>query len=248
MSRQIYLIIGASADVAAAFMKKLNETVKDKTTVIAHYAHQKSSLENMQKQLKNLEIVCLKADLSKEHETIQLIEQIQIRFGTPTHIVHMAAMPFQYMKVKQWNIDEVKKDMEVQLYSFAAVCKAFLPQMAKNRYGKVVVMLSSYTLGTPPKFMSNYITVKYALLGFVKATAIEYADKGIQINAISPTMMETKFLKNVDQRSIDFASQSSAMKRNIKVEETADAILWLLSDKATYINGINLNLSGGDQM
>lgn len=61
-------------------------------------------------------------------------------------------------------------------------------------------------------------------------------------------MMETKFLADIDERSIEMNAAGSAMKRNISLDEVCVAMEYLLSDEAGYINGINFNLSGGDRM
>ena len=118
--------------------------------------------------------------------------------------------------------------------------------MAKNRYGKIVVMLSSVTKGLPPKYLSQYTTVKYALMGFLNALVSEYKEKGININAVSPTMVETSFLEKIDNRIVEMNAMNSGMKRNVKSEEVASAIDYLMSDEADYINGLNLGITGGD--
>lgn len=59
--------------------------------------------------------------------------------------------------------------------------------MVKKKYGKVVSSLSSYTTGTPPAFCNAYVSAKYAQLGFLKALAVEYVRKNIQINAVLPS-------------------------------------------------------------
>ena len=79
------------------------------------------------------------------------------------------------------------------------ILQAFIPKMSKQNYGKIVFMLSAYLLGIPPKFQSPYITVKYALLGLMRNLASEYAAKGIMVNAVSPDMMETKFLSELPE-------------------------------------------------
>lgn len=61
-------------------------------------------------------------------------------------------------------------------------------------------------------------------------------------------MIETKFLSNLDKRLIEMNAMESAMKRNVEINEVIEAIMYLLSDRATYMNGVNLNLSGGDRM
>lgn len=246
--QKVYLVIGASSDTGIAFIRKLNETSKEKVVVLAHYGHNKDMLLDLANQMEQIEMHLLNADLSDSDSVMNFVQTIRNLNVVPTHIVHLAATPFSYMRMKQWDEKKVQEDMQVQLFSLAQICKVFLPEMSKQHFGKVVIMLSSYTLSTPPKFMSNYITVKYALLGFMKSAAIEYADKGITINAVSPNMMETKFLNNLDERTIEMTANASTLKRNITVDETADAILFLCSESSSYMNGVNLNLSGGDYM
>ncbi len=247
MEKPVYLILGASSDVGLIFLNKLNKKEVD-AVVYAHYATNNDRLIDKSKEWSHLKMHYLKADLSLEEDVKGLLKGLKQDEVIPTHIVHLAALPFQYMKLKNWDEQMVKKEMDISLYSFAGICKEFLPLMAKNKFGRVLVMLSSYTIGVPPKFMSDYITVKYALFGFVKAMAAEYGEKGICINAISPNMMETKFLKGIDDRVVEMTAANSTLKRNVSLEEVSESMCYLLSEENSYMNGINLNLSGGDRM
>ncbi|MDD6203109.1 MAG: SDR family NAD(P)-dependent oxidoreductase [Lachnospiraceae bacterium] len=244
----VYLITGATSDVGMAFLQKLNETVTEDIIIFAQYRSNKGRLEEAAKNWKHLELRYFKADLAKTEDVKRMISEMKETGLQLTHILHLAAAPLEYMRIKQWDEDKVKEDMQIQVFSFAEIAKEFLPSMAKKRFGKIVVVLSSVTLGTPPKFMSNYVTVKYALCGYMKGMAAEYADKGININAISPNMMDTKFLKKLDPKIVQLTAEQTMLKRNITVEETVKGIEFLLSDASSYINGINLNLSGGDYM
>jgi len=245
---KVYLITGASSEVGMAYIKKLDQSTSQKVTVVAHYAGNKAELESLQKELVNVDLHLVQADLSLADGADRICLFIKERGLTVTHVLHLAAPAFLHVKIKKWDEEKVRKEMQIQFFSFASMMKVILPGMAKSGYGRVCVMLSSYVLGTPPKFMSDYVAVKSALLGYVKAAAAEYGDKGVCINGISPNMMETKFLQNIDEKIVQMTAESSAMKRNIRVEETVSGIAYLLSDEAAYVNGINLNLSGGDYM
>ena len=117
--------------------------------------------------------------------------------------------------------------------------------MAKKRHGKIVFMLSAYLLGVPPKFQSPYITVKYALLGLMRNLSAEYVSKGITVNAVSPDMMETKFLSNLPELVIEQSAKNNPLGRNIRVEEVVPAIEYLLSDAANVVTGQNIGVTGG---
>jgi len=245
--KKVYLITGASSDIGMAYIERLIKSGEE-LTVVAVYRNMSDRLRDLITAEGNAIIMAVQADLSSEEEVEALIENINDEELVPTHILHLAAAKYSFNKIKKWDACSVKNDMQISVFSFARICQEYLPKMAKADYGRVVAMLSSVTLGTPPKFVSQYATVKGALLGFVKSAAAEYADKNISINGISPNMMETKFLTDIDSRLVEMAAENTAKKRNTKVSETVDAIEFLMSDGASYINGANMNLSGGDYM
>ena len=83
-------------------------------------------------------------------------------------------------------------------------------------------------------------------MGLINSLVAEYKDKGININSISPTMVDTSFLEKIDNRIIELNAMNSGMKRNVKPEEVASVIDFLMDDKTEYINGLNMGITGGD--
>jgi 3-oxoacyl-[acyl-carrier protein] reductase len=106
-------------------------------------------------------------------------------------------------------------------------------------------MLSSVVMNIPPKALTQYTTVKYALLGLVKSLASEYADKNIQINSISPSMVETKFLDNINEKLVELGAYNHPLKRNAIVRDITPIIKLLISKESDYMNGINIPITGG---
>jgi len=245
--KKIYLILGASSDVGMAYIKKLNDSKED-VKVVACYRTESEAFSAALAGATDIDVEAFRVDLGVSGEVEELIGQLKARDIVPTHILHLAAGKFEYMKIKSWDAQKAMEEMQISFFSFARICKEYLPVMAKNKYGKVTAMLTAYVLGKPPKFMSSYIACKSALMGYIKSAAAEYGDKGININGICPGMMETKFLENIDERIVAMSAESSLKKRNTTVQETVDGIYWLMSDEASYVNGTNLNLSGGDYM
>lgn len=250
MENKIYLVTGASSDVGIAFLRQLEQDLThsgQQAVVIAHYGSNGERFRQLQNEMVHLKLVPVQADLSDPEAVCKVISEVQKWGDCPDYMIHLPARKLKYQKLKQLSIEELKTDMEIQVYSLARISKTFLPLMAKRRSGRIVAMLSAVTLGMPPKFMSSYVTVKYALLGLIRSLAVEYADKGITVNAISPNMMETQFLDEIDERIIEMNKEQSAMKRNTKVDETVAGIMFLLSENAGYMNGVNLNMTGGDR-
>lgn len=244
------LITGASSDIGITYLKNLQRKAERNLEMITVFAHTNTGidkLKELQAQCNNLNIIIYQADLRMNEHTVQMIEDIILKMGVPTHILHLPAKPLEYHKIKDCLWDDITDDLELQVHSFHSIAKAFLPKMAKAKAGKIVVMLSECTIGPAPKYMSSYVTVKYALMGLVNALAAEYADKGIQINAVSPAMMETKFLNHIDERFIEMNAASSPLKRNVEPIEVARTIEFLLSDGSDYMTGVNLNVTGGNR-
>lgn len=243
-----YLILGASSDLGIELIKKLDEEnsiSSEKSLFIAHYNSSKEKLESMPINEKN-NLVCVQCNLSNMNSVDNLITEVKQYTDAPTHIVHLAAEPFRYMKLKEFDRDSLIHGMDIQVCSFAKIMQAFLPVMAKRKqHDKVVIMLSSYVTGMPPKFMLDYISTKYALLGLMKSLASDYSGKSININAISPSMIETKFLKNIDERIVQMVAENSPEKRNAKPEDIVPVIQFLLSDAANYMHGQNVVVNNG---
>ncbi|MBO5166195.1 MAG: SDR family oxidoreductase [Lachnospiraceae bacterium] len=250
MENKVYLVLGASSDVGVAFIKGLEEKLKkagEQATVIAHYASSAVGLEALREEVQALQLVVLGADFGKSEEIDSFVEKVKAECDCPDYIVHLPASKFEYNRIKQFDWQQVLRELEIQVHSLGEIAKAFMPKMAKRKSGKVAVMLTAYTIGMPPKFMSQYVIAKYALLGLMKSMAIEYADKGINVNGISPNMMETKFLEKVDEKIVGMTRENSTMKRNVNLSEVVQGILFLLSEGSDYMNGVNLNMTGGDR-
>jgi len=236
----ILLIIGASSDIGYEFIKNIDE----ECLIIAHYNSSNERLLELAKTIKN-EMVILKADLSCENEIINFLDSIESNYGIPNKIVHFASSKFENIRFKDISWNDFQKDIDISLKSIVLILNKFLPKLAKAKNGKVVLILSSVVLNIPPKALVQYTTVKYALLGLVKSLASEYADKNIQINAISPSMIETKFLDNINTKLIELNAYTHPLKRNARVEDITPIIKMLISKESDYINGINIPITGG---
>lgn len=250
MENKVYLITGASSDVGISFIRSLEEKCLEKgekAVVLAHFSSHAETLRSMASEAKALSILPMQADLSQPEAVERLLEQVKANCECPDYIIHLPAPRLQYTRVRQFDWEEAMREIKVQAFSLAEIGKAFLGKMAKRGGGKMVVMLSACTIGMPPRFMSRYTMAKYTLLGLMKSMAVEYADKGININGISPNMMETKFLQDIDEKIVEMNRESSILKRNVKLEEVVPAIHFLLSEGSDYMNGVNLNVTGGDR-
>ncbi len=269
--RRIILILGASSDLGTELIRELDELEARKNEgnakrieraekaggadgqesasamrplILAHYAKNREALTKLQEACTCVEIEPIQADLSVQEEVCAMLSDIRERALIPTHIVSLAAEKCSYMRISEWERERVQKDMNIQFFSLAEVFRVCLPEMAKRGYGKVVVMLSAYTVMEPPKYLANYTSVKYALLGLMRSAAAEYGDQGLNINGVSPEMIETKFLSGIGRKVREMNAENSPRHRNLTVKDVIPSVLYLLSEEAEFVNGVNLNLTG----
>lgn len=236
----IILIIGASSDIGLDLIKNIDE----EALILAHYNSNAKDLIQLSSEIKN-RLIPIQANLSDQDQIEKMLENIENEYGVPNKIVHLAAPKFENIRFKSLTWSDFQNDIDISLKSLILILTRFLPQMAKEKKGKVVCMLSSVTLNVPPKALVEYTTIKYALLGLVKSLASEYADKNIQVNAISPSMVETKFLDNINEKFIELSAYNHPLKRNAAVSDITPAIKMLLSKESDYINGVNIPITGG---
>lgn len=236
------LILGASSEMGRALITKLDNHYDE---LICHYHRHHEALLDLQKTIKT-PMTLIQADFSDDQSTASFINELKLH-PEITHVVHCPSIPLDLKAFKKMEWASFDKLWKVSVRSAFEVSKAVLPAMVKAKKGKMVFVLSSVTSGQAPSFMSDYVTSKYALLGLVKALASEVASHQININAVSPSMVETQFLEKIPPLTIEISADKNPMKRNAKIEDIIPMICFLLSDEANFITGQNILITGGEQ-
>ena len=193
-------------------------------------------------------IVPVQSDFSNKEDLQQFIARIKEQNLTPTHILHLVSPAAGSVKFHKSRMEEYELMMQVSVYSIVEILKAFLPGMQKQKFGRILLMLSAYVLIPDPKFAAPYVTAKYALLGLMKDVAAEYASKGITVNGISPQMIETKFLKDVPELIVEQQRAAGPLQRLLQKEDILPMMKLLLSEEASAITGENIGITGGNHI
>ena len=236
-----YLITGASSELAQAF---LNTQVfqPDDEAVLQYRRPQETLTKLAEEHGFQLE----QADFADLASTQAFANRLKSRNFVPTHILHIPAAAIENKRFTEYTWQEVEQQLNVQVRSLWLVLQAVIKPMAKARKGRIVLILTSYTKSVPPKFLSSYVSAKFALLGLGRALAAEYAEKHIQVNMISPSMMETKFLANVYDGVVQQSAATNPMGRNARVEDVVPLVRYLFSDECAFITGDNITVTGGE--
>lgn len=238
---KILLITGASSEVGIELIKKIGKNYKK---VWAHYRTSDTNIKKLQDEV-GTHIIPIQADFSDLMSTENLIRYIEISNDIPDHIVHLPAQKAHNLQFHKYKWEDYQTEIDISLRSITIILQRLIPKMTKKKCGKIVFMLSAYLLGVPPKFQGPYITIKYALLGLMRNLAAEYATKGIMVNAISPDMMETKFLSELPELIKEQSAKNNPLGRNIYVQEVIPTIEYLLSSGSDVVTGQNIGITGG---
>ncbi len=241
--KKILLITGASSDIGISLISEIGDNYN---TIIAHFHSNDERLLKLQKDIM-AEIIPVQADFLKIEEVEKIVEFIFEQNLYPDHIVHLPALPLRNIQFSKTVWDDYEMEINTSFRSAVMLSQAFITKMAKQKYGKIIFMLSLYVINQPTiKYAIPYTTGKYALLGLLKGLSAEYAHKGITVNGISPSMVETKFLSTVPQLIIEKNAAESPLKRNLIVEDLLPTFTYLLSDGADCVTGQNISVTGGN--
>lgn len=235
------LVLGASSDMG---MKTIRELREEYDCIFAHYRSMSTKLQELQDEIGS-KLIYLQGDFSLTEDVLRCIDTIRQSGKIPTHIVHFPAPLCDNAKFHKIPWETFQREMDISLRSIILVLQAFLPLMAKQRYGRVVLMLSFVVSGTAPAYCCNYVVTKYALLGLVKSLASEYASKGITVNGISPSWVNTKYISNQPNLLIEKNRELSPLGRMLEPEDIVPSIRFLFSDGASCINGQNISITCG---
>lgn len=235
------LVTGASSEVGLRF---LSEKGRQFERIIAHYCHLSEPLRQL-KEKYGEKMYLVQADFTSLDSTLNMIKELKQEALAPGYILHLPSAKYHNSKFHRVGFEGFGRELDIQLRSITLILQAFLPQMVRAKSGRIVFLLSSCTEGTAPCYLSDYVTVKYALLGLMRALAAEYAGKGIAVNAVSPGMMETKLLSEIPELIVQQNAAANPYGRNVRIDDILPPLSLLLSERAEMMSGQNLVISGG---
>ena len=137
-----------------------------------------------------------------------------------------------------------RRVIEVNLVAPYLTCRALVPQMVKQGYGRIVNIASVAGKEGNPN-ASHYSASKAGLIALTKSLAKELATKGVLVNAVSPAAAKTAMFDSMTQQHIDFMLSKIPMARFLEVTEAAAMIAWLASEECSFSTGAVFDLSGG---
>jgi NAD(P)-dependent dehydrogenase (short-subunit alcohol dehydrogenase family) len=195
------------------------------------------------KSSKGLFMIC---DVSKEADVKAVVEATIKEFGGLDYACNNAGIHPQELATPIHQTDEAfwYRIMDVNLKSIFLCMKHELRFMVKQKAGVIVNTASLAGLLCEPGF-PLYTVAKHGVIGLTKAAAFEYVKKGIRVNAVCPSPVDTPMLQTAPKEVLDMLMGMLPMGRVATAEEVAGAVMYLCSDIASYQTGVCLPIDGG---
>jgi len=140
--------------------------------------------------------------------------------------------------------EDFSSEFMVNIIPTVLITQSALNDFRKKKKGKIITILTSFLLNTPPIGSSTYVANKAYLASLVKSWATENIKFNISSNAVSPAFMQTNLTANVDERVIEQIKDTHPLKQILPVDEVAKAVSFLVNTTA-QINGIDIAINAG---
>jgi len=193
--------------------------------------------------------IAVQGDVGSETDIQAMFAAVDAAFGRLDGLVNNAGIVGPTARIDEMSVDRLERMFRINVTG-SIRCAAEAVRRMSTRYGGkggAIVNISSAAavLGSPAQYV-DYAASKGAIDTFTIGLAREVATEGIRVNAIRPGVIDTEIHASggLPDRARDLAP-TIPVQRPGTAEEVADAVLYLLSDKATYVTGAILNVSGG---
>ena len=236
------LITGASRGIGAAVAVAF---AREGYNIAVNYNKSDSAAEELCEKLSSIGIQCaaLKADVSDSASAAAMVAEAYNRFGFIDVLVNNAGISliklFTDTTEQEW-----RSITDTNLSSVYYCCKAVLPAMIREHKGCIVNIASMWG-ETGASCEVAYSASKAGVIGLTKALAKELAPSGIRVNAVSPGVIMTDMMNGFSAEELDAIKDEIPLGRFGTPEDAAQAALFLASDRAGYITGQVLSVSGG---
>lgn len=205
------------------------------------------------------EPLLLAADMTNQKQVDHLVQQAIARFGQVDIVVHTAGVTGAKGDPLELSDDDYLEAWETDFFSAVRVARATLPAMRSRNWGRFVCITSENAV-QPYWEEAVYNTAKAALAAFMKNLSYKEAEYGVLCNTVAPAFIETGMTdgmmeKRAEELGVSFEEAVESFleeerpgivqKRRGQPQEVAAAIAWLVSDRASFVNGSNLRVDGG---
>jgi NAD(P)-dependent dehydrogenase (short-subunit alcohol dehydrogenase family) len=192
--------------------------------------------------------VAIQVDVTKKESIDAVVRKVLKEFSTLDILINNAGIMFR-TRILDISPEEWENTLLVNLTGPFLFSQAVIPLMKKSGYGRIVNISSSAGRSVSTLGGAHYTATKAGLLGFTRAVAKEVASFGITVNAVCPGLIDTQMARDsTSKEELEMFIHSFPIKRLGLPEEIGDLVVFLSSEKASYITGASFDINAGDLM
>ena len=196
------------------------------------------------KKLNNENCSYQKVDVNNFNDIEKTLKQIESSHGKIDIFINNAGITGMNAAIADYPIDEWKKVINLNLNAVFYCCKAVVPYMIKQNYGRIVNISSIAGKEGNPN-AGAYRTSKAGVIGLTKSLGKELAQTNIAVNCVTPAAAKTRIFDQMTKEHIDYMLSKIPRNKFAKVEELASLVTWLSSEENSFSTAAVFDLSGG---
>jgi 3-oxoacyl-[acyl-carrier protein] reductase len=186
----------------------------------------------------------VEVDVAEPQAVAAAAEWTVAELGRIDILVNNAGVAGTVNKLWETPVEEWRRVIDINLNSMFLCCRAVIPNMIENGYGRIVNVASIAGKEGNPN-AAHYSTAKAGVIGLTKSLGKEIVDKGIIVNCITPAVIETPIISQSTPEHIAYMVARIPMGRMGRPEEVAALIAWLASEDCSFTTGAVFDISGG---
>jgi NAD(P)-dependent dehydrogenase (short-subunit alcohol dehydrogenase family) len=238
------IVTGSSRGIGAAIARMAGERGWD---VAVNYRADRAAAEAVAAAIRAAgpRSLAIQGDIARESDVIRLFETVDRELGSLDALVNNAGIITAHGRVEDLSEESLRRCFDVNVIGCFLCAREAIRRLSTRHGGRggSIVNISSRaaTRGMPGEYV-YYAASKGAIDTMTHGLALELAGDGIRVNAVSPGLIDTE-IQMPDR--LKRLVPTIPMGRSGRSEEVAEAVLWLLSDQASYVTGANILVSGG---
>lgn len=248
LSDKIVLVTGASRGIGSAICRAF---AAEGASVVINYSSSRESAEKLSLELiekYSVKTLVVQANMANEEDVVGMMKIVESELGDIDILVNNAAVcpsgPITSYSTEVW-----KETFDVNVTGMFVASRYVVARMLeKDRKGSIVNIASQAAFRGSTTGHLPYDSSKGAMVSFTIALAREVAARGIRVNGVAPGLVRTEMVAKTWEQKKDRYLQTIPLNRIAETEEIANVVVFLASEKASYITGSTIDVTGGMMM